>query len=310
MTNELREFVYLDTMGVNSLLASQFMAIPETVRDVSEEIEGDDDQRGIRGSLGIQGIGNIGGEWMSGSSEELRNLAEIERRINDQYRFSILHKTLEEAEQLIDLSTQEADNETSFELDQGEVIKAKGNCDTDPFYRLLSAVSLMMRIGDAQELVSEEGGETNPEELEMDEMTTESGKSIFEAWRDILHGERIGLKLEPEEFRYPIIMSVGQENLWVNPEREFLGSHDYVVVGRVSQTISGREKWDFIDLLRIVGSVFSEEAVDSFREALLEVGDNLGDIENDGFQFDVEIDRDDYVVEEPAIVVDPIAIYW
>ena len=43
MTNELREFVYLDSMSVNSLLASQYMAIPEAIRDVSENIREESD---------------------------------------------------------------------------------------------------------------------------------------------------------------------------------------------------------------------------------------------------------------------------
>jgi hypothetical protein len=105
-------------------------------------------------------------------------------------------------------------------------------------------------------------------------------------------------------------MSVGIENLWVNPEREFLGSKNYTVVGRVVQTITGEEKWDFIDLLKICGSVFSDNSVDNLRDALTEVGDEIANVDEEGFQFDVEIDREDYVVEEPAVIVDPVAVYW
>lgn len=305
MADELREFVYLDSMSVNSLLASQYVAIPETIRDVSEEIEGDDGKKGINASLGFQGVGSIGGQWKSGESEQNRRMAETERRINDQYRFSMLYKALESSDQLEDLSTKEATAESSINLSQGQVIKAEGIFETDPFYRLLSAVSLLMRLLKAEDLPQEDG-----EFDETEELVTEEGIAVFDLWKEILHGEQIGLRVEPENFRYPIIMSIGVENLWVNPEREFLGAKQYTVVARLSQTISGEETWDFIDLLRIAGSVFSEESVDSLRDALTEIGDNLAKVDEDGFQFDVEISRDDYVVDEPAIVVDPVAIYW
>lgn len=305
MTDELREFVYLDSMSVNSLLASQYVAIPETVREVSEEIEGEEGNKGLSASLGFSGVGSVGGQWQSKDSDQDRHMAETEQRINDQYRFSMLHKSLNESGQFTDLSTTESTEESSLELSQGQVIKIEGVFETDPFYRLLSAVSLMMRLFRAEELPQDDG-----DFEDVDEMLTEDGQTVFELWKEILHGEEIGLKIKSDQFRYPIIMSIGTENLWVNPEREFLGAKNYTVVGRVTQTISGEETWDFIDLLRICGSVFSDESVDSFRDALTDVGDEIADIDEDGFQFDVEISRDDYVVEEPAIIVDPIAIYW
>lgn len=299
MSSELREFVYLDSMSVNSLLASQYMAVPETVRDISEDLDRDEDNKGVSGGVTIPGIGNIGGKWGSGNVEEIRQSVETERRVNDQYRFSILHQALASQDQLIDL------NETDeVSLSQGEAIKISGSCETDPFYRLLSAISLMSRMFD-NEAVSEES------EGEIEEMLGEDGELIFDQWRDLLHGERIGLKMVSDEFRYPIVMAIESENLWVNSQREFLGTHDYTVVGRVDQVLNGQEKWDFIDLLKIVKSVFSEDTVDTLRDALLEVGENISEIgSDDEMAFNVDIEEGDYVVDEPAIVISPIAIYW
>ncbi|QIB78815.1 hypothetical protein G3A49_11970 [Haloferax volcanii] len=305
MTDELREFVYLDSMSVNSLLASQYMAVPETVRDVSEDIEGDDSQKGLSGSIGFQGIGSIGGNWKSGDSEQSRRMSETEQRINDQYRFSMLYKTLKESDQLTNLSEAKATDTTSLELSQGQVVKVTGNCETDPLYRLLSAISLMMRFTKAEQMPQDEF-DTN----DLDDITLDDGNSIFALWKEILHGEQIGLKIDPDGFRYPVIMSVGIENMWVNPEREFLGAQNYTVVGRVTQVNSGNEAWDFIDLLKIFRSVFSDESVDKFRDSITEVGEKLNQSDNGEFQIDVEINREDYVVEEPAVIIDPIAIYW
>lgn len=305
MVWELREFVYLDSMSVNSLLASQYMAVPETVREISEDIEEDTDEKGVGGSIGHKGIAELWGEWTKGDTEQSRRMAETERRINDQYRFSILHRTLGEANQLEELNEAEADDEESFSLGQGDVVKATGVCVTDPFYRLLNSVSSIMRIAQIDEL---EGQDTE----DFEEMMGNDGEWMFDIMKDILHGERIGLKIDPVSYSYPILMSVGTEDLWVTPEREFVGNREYTVVGRVSQVLTGQKKWDFIDLLKLMGGVFSEDSVDDLRDALLEVADDL-ERENesgDGFQFGLEIDRDDYVVNEPSIVIDPIAIYW
>jgi hypothetical protein len=107
-------------------------------------------------------------------------------------------------------------------------------------------------------------------------------------------------------------MAVNIENLWVNPQREFLSSHDYTVVGRVDRVMAGSEKWDFIDILQIIDLVFSDESVDAFRDIFAEVAEYIGEIGEDDneAEFAADISSDDYVVEEPAIVIDLVAIYW
>jgi len=304
--SELREFIYLDSMSVNSLLASQYVALPETVRSVSEELEGGNTEAGIGGSLGIAGHASIEANISSGEHEEGRQLSEIERRVNEQYRFSILYNTLVENDQLTDLSDYSADNGLS--LEQGDTIKINGKFETDPFYRLLSAISLMMRIEQAREVPNQPSEDFE----ELDGMNISEDQNVFDTWKDILHGEQIGLKIESEEFRYPLVMSLEYDNLWTNPEREFLGSQNYTVVGRVKQVLNGNEKWDFVDLLRIMDSVFAEESVENFREAFRQVSDEIGEIgEEEGeFSFDITIDEEDYLVDERAIVIEPIAIYW
>ena len=239
-----------------------------------------------------------------GKSEQERRLSETERQINDQYRFSILYKVLDDSGSIKDLDTR-AEEDEPLSVEQGNVIKISGDCTTDPFYRLLSAVSLMLRIFEAEEVAEEM--EENPSE------TFESkGMSIFDQWKGILHGENIGLKLDSDDFGRPVVMAVNIENLWVNPQREFLSSHDYTVVGRVDRVMAGSEKWDFIDILQIIDSVFSDESVDAFRDSFAEVAENIGEIGEDDneAEFAADISSDDYVVEEPAIVIDPVAIYW
>lgn len=304
MTDELREFVYLNSMAVNSLLASQQVAIPETVRDVSESVYETTSEGSIGGGFDVWGVGNISGELSMGDSDQTSQLAETQNRINDQYRFSILHSSLEQETKLVDLNQEQADDDESFSYGQGDVIKAEGECVTDPFYRVLSSILSLMRISKIEQI--EEG---HSEDFE--EMTDSEGNWIFETWREILHGERIGLRIDSEDFRYPVVMSIDTADLWVNPERSFIHGRKYTVVGRVSRVLAGNSKWDFVDLLQIMGQTFSDESLDQFRDVFAEVGESLAQASNDGdYSFNVNIGRDDYVVEAPAIVVEPVAIYW
>ena len=300
MVSELREFVYLDTMGVNSLLASQYVALPETVREVSEDIEGDDEKKGLNFNLGY-GPAKFGGDYQSGESEQERRLSETEQRINHQYQFSILHRVLENDDSIIELS-QESEEENPISADKGDVIKISGNCVTDPFYRLLSAVTFLRRVFEADE-IAEQMAESleNPESATFD---------LLDQWLDVLHGERIGLTLESEEFGRPVVMSIDTDDLWVNLQREFLGSRDYTVVARIERVMTGSEKWDFVDLLQIMDSVFSDESVEEFRGAFTEVANEIKNIGEDKAEFSPEVVESEYVVEEPAFVVSPIAIYW
>lgn len=303
MPNELREFVYLDTMSVNSLLASQYVAVPDRVRDVSEDIEGEDRSRGISFNLGY-GPARISADAQSGENEQVRSMSETERRINEQYRFSILHRVLEHEDMIVDLDERD-DDDTAPSFSAGEVVKISGRCYTDPFYRILSAIGLLLRIFNLEEVSDDLDGS--------EELTDSSGNSVFETFKDVLHGERIGLKLSSSEFNRPVVMSIDTDDLWVKPEREFLGVHNYTVVGRVDKVMPGSEKWDFIDLLQIMGTVFSDEDVERFRDTLADVIEDMSELGGDDDEeenFSLSMDENDYVVDESAIVISPVAIYW
>jgi hypothetical protein len=300
MANELREFVYLDTMSVNSLLASQYVAIPESVRDVSEDIEGEESSRGINFNLGY-GPAQIGADASSGENEQARRLSETERRINEQYRFSILHQVLDNDDQIVDLEVT-GDDGTAPSFSAGDIVKVSGKCSTDPIYRVLSAIDLMFRVFDMEGVAEEVEGDPN-------ELIESTGETFFGSMRDVLHGERIGLRLEPDEFSRPVVMSLDMDNMWVSAEREFLGTHDYTVVGRVDKVMPGSDNWDFIDLLQIMDTVFSEEDIDNIRDGLADLVSNFGE-GGDEDAFTVDLTEDDFVVTESAVVVSPVAIYW
>ena len=97
--------------------------------------------------------------------------------------------------------------------------------------------------------------------------------------------------------------------------------------------IEKSEEWDYIDLLRVAGTVLSENSIDSIRELgnqLVDLIDgfeqevpfpDLGnvspeDLQNDGDpptkQSSIKLDIEDKAlsVEGVAVIIQPIAIYW
>ena len=309
MDTELREFVYLDEISVNSLLASQYVAIPEAVKDATEEIEGSDSGWAISGSLTVPGVGGVKAGSESSDSEESRNLREIERKVNSQYRFSILHDVLEQSGSLQNLSKMDEDEDSSLNFNSGDTIKIQGSCDPDPFFKVLNSMTLLMRMFEATQVEQKMGEDWNLSE-QKDQVMLGETESVFDIWKNVLHGERIGLRVDSEEFDYPVVMSIELDSLWTDPKREFFSTKNYTVVGRVDQVIA-QSKWDYIDLLQIMGEVFSSESLDEFRDVLMDVAEDMEEQDSDEeFDIDLDIDRSDYVVEGPAIVVDPIAIHW
>lgn len=175
---------------------------------------------------------------------------------------------------------------------------------TDPFFRNLSSMSSLMRIGQLEQIADQEINE-------MEELSISNNKSVFDVMMNVLHGEQIGLKIDTEGYHHPVLMSINTDDLWIDPEREFGGEREYTVVGRVIQVLSSRGKWDFLDLLQIMDDAFTEDSIDVFRDELMEFARAWAEEDEDEeYDLEFEINRDDYVVEGPATVVDPIAIYW
>lgn len=301
---ELREFIYLDSMSVNSLLASLGEPIPEQQRHVTETEDQGGAEAGVEAGISVPGVGKIGGNFNLSETQSGREMLETGKRINDQFTFHSLHEKLEEEHEIVDLPGSRED------LDgPGDVVKIKGTVRSDPLFRLMNTVSLFSRLGD----------DVQQEDIE----------PILR-----LYGTQIPLKIEPTDedgFGFSYGMAIEESNLWVDSRREFLGTKNYTVFGRVTDVLSSDELWETIDLLRIARTVLSEESVDEIRSMLSDLMTAMGSIEQDvempdtegitaedleGEDLDTEestlaLDVEDYdfSIEGRAIIIDPIAIY-
>jgi hypothetical protein len=312
MTENLRQFVYLDSLAVQSLLASLNIPITEETREVTEESYEGGGSAGAKGGVNVPGLGELGGKIDLSGSKTGTEILETTKRINDQYLFSQLYQKLKENDDLTQLPEERpsgSGGQLSFK--NGQMVEIEGMAKTDPFYRMLNVASVFANISG----------------VDMDE------NQIQDA-RESIYGEEIGLVVETSEGDYSYAMSMDKENLWIDdPRREFLGTRSYTVLGRVEEIVPPNKEWDYIDLLRVAGTVLSDDSIDSIREVGSQFVDlldgfeqevpfpDLGnaspeDLQGNGEpptkQSSIKVDIEDKAlsVEGVAVIIQPIAIYW
>jgi hypothetical protein len=300
MEQDLRQFIYLDSGAVNSLLASMFMAVPETVREVAEESEKEGTQSEGKAGLNLGSLLNLGGSHARSTSESEREMSEISKRVNDQYRFSILVNAIESSgtEPEITEITNDADIES---VESGDLIRIEGSCRPDPLYPLLSSLQYFVEAtSDAPD-----GGGFFTQLIQ-----NQSQLGQVEQFYELLYHGWIGLDIETSLSEWNIGTTVSTQDMWVNPDREFRSQNQYTVFGRIRE-INGEEAiWDLIEVLRMMDTVSSDDESSKMRAKLVgEVLDSMEEQNESEFELP-EIQPDDFVLEGKSVIIDPIAIHW
>lgn len=301
---EPRQFVYIDDEAVRSLLASHSIAAPETVREKSEQVT--EDGGGIDFGVGLDlpgfGSADVGADFSQ--SEVGRGVYEASRKVNEQYLFNILYETLDEEDVITDLTQGVND----YSLSNGDIIKIRGRGRLDATYRLVSILEYFYTV-------------TDDEQAEQ-----------FTQAREVAYGGKIGMKIQFEDSISSFAMLMEEENLWVDHQRELMQEHEYVVLGRVREIIDGDEKWDYADILRLGSTIVSEKTMETGREMISEFISSIGDFrqtvdvpdfagatmedfQNEDFEqtestIELDIDDEELVLDGPAFVIQPVAVYW
>lgn len=310
MDNDLREFIYLDSLSVQSLLASQNIGIAEEEVETDEETDEASVGSKLSAGINIPFVGGGKGEVDISGTKTGTEVLETRKRINDQLLFTRLYDELEES--ITTLPNDRAnDAGESLSLNNGDIIEVNGMTRTDPLYRMLNVASLFARI-DAFDI---------------------DGNSIEEA-REAVYGKRIGMVTDVPDDDWNYVMSVQRNNLWTDdPQREFLGSRRYTIFGRVETIVPPNDKWDYLDILQIAGTIVSKDTLNSVRTladefvelidgyeqeiplpnlsetSIQEIGDDR-DPPTRNSTISIDIDDTEISVEGKAIVISPIAIYW
>lgn len=318
---ELREFVYLDSLTVQSLLASLNIPIPQETTELNQQTERVQHRVGLNAGVSAQSVGKIGGNVDISRTDAGTDLVETSKKINDQHIFDELYDELESRGEITTLPDEWNNSPGKYNLDSNDIdiVKFSGNGKTDPVYRMSNVLSLISRTEVLQEYVDQD------EDMDI--------SGIIDDLQDVVFGDQIGVEFDvADDVAY--VASINEGDLWVDdPRREFAASREYTVLGRVVGRIPEDDEWDYIDIFRISATVLDGDSMGTIRGVVanfIDIVDNysknvpLPDLENatsEDIEGDEELSQQDSAirlsvedkkiyVEGPGLIIDPIAIYW
>jgi hypothetical protein len=154
MTNdvELREFAYLDSLSVYSLLASIGEPVIQQEESLDEHTENTSSSGNLEGEVNLEGrVGELvnrvssrlgaSGSLDLSKSKTARDLLRTTSRVNDQYRFDKLHRELEDNITELPANTNQEEGDVISISEDTDVIKVTGTIETDPLYRLVNTLT-------------------------------------------------------------------------------------------------------------------------------------------------------------------------
>jgi len=299
MPSDVRQFIYLDSQAVNSLLASMSMAVPERVREVVEETEEEGEEASAEAKFNLPSFVTLGGGGKATHSEGSRDLSEIERYVTSQYRYDILEKALQDGDTT---DIHEFENTEDFsELDTGEIVKIRGTCTTDPLYPLLGALE---HITEA----TSDAPSGNGLIAQLAQSQSEFGQ--VQQFYQLLYGGWVGLELTPNTGNHNFGLAINEELSTVDCYREFRGLNEYTVLARVQDQVQEDERWDLVEALRVIAGISPDVEIEQIRAELIgRILKEIDEQDNDGFELP-ELDPNEMFVNGPATILNPIALYW
>ncbi|MDS0475269.1 hypothetical protein [Natrinema sp. 1APR25-10V2] len=299
---EVREFIYLDKVAVNSLFASMYMAVPQAISQVAEEHEEKEVSSSVDGGIDLPSLLKFGLSATSTDRKGERGLSEVDKNITDQYRFSILIEALENSEDIDVYDINEGADVSGIQT--GDLVKISGECRTDPLYPLANAVQLFMTATSSIPT----GNSFFTSLLE-----SQSDKGEFENVIDLVYNGRVGMKVVPEDTSDRFGLVINEKDTWIDPQQEFNTANQYTILGRVQEQVPENEVWDLLEIFRVLSSVSTNEEVMDLRIEI--IGKLMQKLEESAEDSDTasiipEIDPDDFIIDGPATIINPIAIYW
>ena len=190
---ELRDFVYLDSLTVQSLLASLNIAIPQETVELSEQTERVQHRTGLNAGITAPGVGKVGGSVDLSKTDIGTDIIETSKRINDQYIFDRLYDELESRNEITSLPEDWDNSADGYNIDGNDldVVKIRGKGKTDPIYRMANVLSLISRIEVLQ-------GYANQDEDNSQDDDTDVSK-IIEDIQEVVFGNQIGVEFDVED---------------------------------------------------------------------------------------------------------------
>lgn len=286
MTNQLKEFVYLNEVSINNHLSSMGRGVPEeVVQQTGEETETSGNAK-----VGIPSVGlGAGGQRSYLDSDNV----ETRITVTGPYRFQELRDEIEDAGIFIH------DGSNSEMLSRGDVVEVSGKLKPMSLFKFEIAIKAILDIMDNETRESLE--ELDFEEQQGEELSEEDIEELKNVLQLIrrFSGDKIPLRLDVDG--HPFGISLDRNHMRSNPARVFFEDREYTIFGRVESLIQGGEQWDPAAVTDILDTYMPQEGTgDEMRTVLKQVSRELN----------MPMSDEDFIIESPGSVVHPIAVHW
>lgn len=284
MPDKLREFVYLDQASLSNHLSSLGEGIPQEITQQS----GDESESTGKGKIGLSSLGlGASAEHSRLSSENV----ETTLQATAPYHFQHLKDLLEE-------EGIEVHKSAKPHLERGDIVELTDELSAMSLFQfelLLDAFLDMMNQEVHESFDELEEGDVS------DDISLQEIEQLEELQYIIQQFSGGNIPLRTHSTTQPAGMLLDPQNVRGNPERVFLDKRKYTVFGKVEEVLSKGETWDPATVTQILDRyVPQERAGPELRKDLKNVSRDLN----------MNLTDEDMVIEGPAIVIHPIAVYW
>jgi hypothetical protein len=293
MPDNLREFIYLNDISVNSHLSSLGVGKPQEI--VQESASESEKSGGGRFKIAEADIAQASSESQATTMSATAP-----------YRFERLRSELVEE----DIPIHE--NPDSRSVSRGDVVRISGTFRTMSLYRIEIALRAFLDI------IGEETYEevSNLNETELDAEVENMGQIVraansFANLAEKLIGEHAPLRIE-----YETIPDEGSEvdareesaatlltrkHLRVDGQDAFFDEKEYVIFARVDERVSSGETWDPVIANNVMSKYFGSES---------DIPDQRQQWKSTAREAGISMKDEDTLIDKRALVLHPIAVYW
>lgn len=278
-----RDYKYLDVNKVESYLSSLPDGLVREFKETTRDLSGKEGKAGTKAYI-------FNAEGTKSSQDE--TIREATVKISPERLFYQLYEALQQANaiQIFD----EDDPLDAARLKKGSVVEISRFFEPSPVNEAIDSLMKIMSIGGRLGL-----------NTSTDSQDEEKIRVVTELLRGT-HGEKETPMISTDEDDFSVLFSVKESFLEASSgEEEFLG--DMTVFGKVNRVLSANESIDLLDTLgllkalprRMRRSVSMADLKNTLLNSFASFPDSLGG----------PIDRKEFTVPGPAVIITPVAVY-
>lgn len=278
-----RDYKYLDVNKVGSYLSSLPAGLVEEFKETTRDLSGKEGKAGTKAYI-------FNAEGTLSSQDETVREATV--KISPERLFYQLYEALQQANAIEIFD--EDDPLDAARLKKGNIVEISRFFEPSPVNEAIDSIMKIMSIGGRLGINTS----TDSQDEEKIRVVTELLGGT--------HGEKETPMISMDEDDFSVLFSVKDSFLDASSgEEEFLG--DMTVFGKVNRVLSANESIDLIDTLgllkalprRMRRSVSMADLKNTLLDSFASFPDSLGG----------PIDREEFTVPGPAVIVTPVAVY-